>query len=134
MDGRAYLDVARDLAAGSTEAHWRTAAGRVYYAVLHEGLTALLRWGFTIPPRENLHAFVRLGFVFAIDPDLKTVGRALEYLSKLRNQADYQLANLGPFATGTRVAQALADAAIARLDQIDGDPTRRAAAIATIRP
>jgi hypothetical protein len=41
MDGRSFLDVATDLAAGPTEAHWRAAAGRAYYALFHEGLAAL---------------------------------------------------------------------------------------------
>ena len=41
MDGRALLDVARELAAGSSEAHWRSSVGRAYYALLHEVLGTL---------------------------------------------------------------------------------------------
>jgi hypothetical protein len=49
MNGRAWLDVARELAAGSDEAHWRSNVGRSYYALLHEALDLLRRWGFSLP-------------------------------------------------------------------------------------
>ena len=99
MDGRAFLEVARELASGATEAHWRTAAGRAYYALLLEGRARLQRWGFVATPRESMHTFVRLKFLYAGDPDLKRVGRALDRLSQLRNEADYQPASPGSFAT-----------------------------------
>jgi uncharacterized protein (UPF0332 family) len=136
MDGRAFLDVARDLAAGPTEAHWRSAVSRAYYALFHEALSALLRWGFTVPSHQNVHASVRLRFTCSTDPDVKKIGDALDDLVKLRNRADYQLVPLSPFTTTTRAVQALADArdAIALLDRIDGAARRRAAAIAAIRP
>jgi hypothetical protein len=78
MDGRAFLVVASELAQGPTEAHWRAAAGRAYYALMLEGRDALQRWGFPIPPRDQVHAFVRLRFIFATDVDFKEVGYALE--------------------------------------------------------
>jgi hypothetical protein len=136
MDGRAFLEVARELASGATEAHWRTAAGRAYYALMLEGRASLQRWGFVATPRENVHTFVRLRFLYAGDPDLKQVGWALDRLSQLRNEADYRPTSSGSFATATQTNLAISDAddAIARLDQIDGDATRRAAAIASIRP
>jgi uncharacterized protein (UPF0332 family) len=136
MDGRAFLDVARDLAAGPTEAHRRSAASRAYYALFHEALATLQRWGFTVPPHQNVHASVRLRFTYSGDPDVKKIGDALDDLVKLRNRADYQLVSPGLFTTTTRAVQAVADArdAIALLDQVDGDARRRAAAIASIRP
>jgi hypothetical protein len=136
MDGRGFLPVARDLAAGPTEAYWRAAAGRAYYALFHECLSALRRWGFAVPRRDNAHALVRLRFAYATDPDLKAIGDALDDLVKLRNQADYRLEFPGSFRAPGATKQAIDDAraAIALLDQIDGDPRRRAAAIASIRP
>jgi hypothetical protein len=135
MDGRAFLQSARHLLTAPTEANRRAAAGRAYYALLHEGRAALERWGFPLPPNESLHRFVRLRFVYAADADLRQVGDALDRLGQLRNQADYQLANPGPFASDARAAQAvaLAQAQVDRLDQIEADPVRRAAAIAAIR-
>jgi hypothetical protein len=135
MQGRAFLDIAQELANGATEAHWRTAAGRAYYALMLEGRDALLRWSFTIPPRDNVHTFVRLRFTFAGNPDLKHIGYDLDDLSRLRNQADYRLATVGVFALPNTAFDAVdqARAALALLDQVDGDPSRRAAAIAAIQ-
>ncbi len=89
MDGRSLLDIGRELAAGSTEAHWRSSVGRTYYALLHEVLGALGRWGFALPPRDKVHTFARLKFVYATDPDLKRIGLTLESLGRLRTAADY---------------------------------------------
>jgi hypothetical protein len=135
MQGRAFLDIAQELANGATEGHWRTAVGRAYYALMLEGRDALLRWSFTIPPRENVHTFVRLRFTFAGDPYLKRIGYDLDDLSRLRNQADYRLATAGVFALPNTASNAVdqARAAVTLLDQIDGDPSRRAAAIAAIQ-
>src|SRR5437899_12670360 len=92
MNGRDYLTVARELAAGPTEAHWRTAAGRAYYALMIECRDALRRWGFVPAARDNVHTFVRLRLTFAAYPDLKKIGDALDRLVQWRNYADYQLA------------------------------------------
>ena len=78
MDGRALIEVSRELAAGSTKAHWRSSVGRAYYALLHEVLAALRRWGFAPPPRDKVHTFARLKFVYATDPDLKRIGLTFE--------------------------------------------------------
>jgi hypothetical protein len=136
MDGRALLGVARELAAGSSEAHWRSSVGRVYYALLHEVLDTLRRWGFSLPPRDKVHIFARLKLVSATDPDLKRIGLTLEALGRLRNVADYQLSLSGPFVSARIAVSALADAnaAVALLDAIAANPARRAAAAGTIPP
>src|SRR5262249_50350360 len=130
MDGRAFLGVARELALGRTEAHWRAAVGRGYYALILEGGDLLPHWGFTPPPRQNVHTFVRLQFLYASSRDLKLVGDTLDRLARWRNQADYVLASGGPFGTDRWATQAVAFSsdAITLLDQIDADPARRAAA------
>jgi hypothetical protein len=93
------------------------------------------RWGIPLPPRADIHSFVRLRFVYAAQPDVKQVGLDLEDLGRLRTQADYQLAVPGPFSTAARATQAVtsAETAIARLDAIEADSARRAAAIAALR-
>jgi uncharacterized membrane-anchored protein len=135
MDGRAFLAVAQRLAQEATEADWRSAAGRAYYALLQEGRSALERWGFSIPPRDWLHAFVRLRFVGAAHPDCQGMGRSLDELSILRNQADYRLSTPGRFANPRAAQQAVqkARAAITLLDAIEGDAARRTAAVAAVR-
>ena len=136
MDGRAFLDVARDLAAGTGEPHWRSSVGRSYYAMLHEVLGALKCWGFMVPARDKVHSFVRLKLIYATDPDLKRIGLTLEALGRLRNAADYQLSPPGPFGSARIALTALADAeaAILSLDALDADPRRRKLAVGSIPP
>src|SRR5262245_25626528 len=135
MDGRAFLESARALLAIPSEANRRSAAGRGYYALLHEGRAALDRWGFPLPPRESIHSFVRLRFIYATSPDGKQIGDALDYLSRLRTEADYRLAHPGSFARDQEALQAvtLAERTIALLDTIEADPARRAVLVAAIR-
>jgi hypothetical protein len=135
MDGREFLQSARDLLAVPCERNWRSAAGRAYYALLHEGQTTLQRWGFPKLAQENLHVFVRRRFVFTPHPDLQAVGRALDRLSHLRNQGDYQLSTSGPFAGAPDATNAVAMAAsmVALLDAINADPVRSAAVVAALR-
>jgi hypothetical protein len=135
MFGRAFLGSARDLLATPSEANWRSAAGRAYYALVHEGRAALDRWGFPLPPRESIHHYVRLCFNFASHPDLVSIGRTLDRLSVLRNEADYRLAVPGSFASDSLASQAVdaAEVAIDLLDQVEADPARRAAAVAAVR-
>jgi hypothetical protein len=131
MDGRAFLDVARELAAGSSEPHWRSSVGRAYYALLHEVLGTLRRWGFSLPPRDKVHTFARLKPVYATDPDLKRIGLTLEALGRLRNAADCHLSTSGPFLSAKITAPALADseAALLLVDAIEADPVCRQAAV-----
>ena len=136
MNGRLFLEPARDLVGGPTEAHRRAAAGRAYYAAFQEAHVALRRWGVTIPARENIHAAVRLRFLYAGDPDANTIGRWLDELVQLRNQADYKLASPGDFrdAKPARDAINLASDLIDLLDAIEAVPIRRAEVVAMIRP
>jgi len=135
MPGKGFLDVARDLAAGLTEYHRRAAVVNAYYALVLECRDALSRWGFVMPRRDNMHAWVRLRFTYAGDADLKFIGYALDKLVKDRNEASYDLRSTA-FGSPAVAQDAIRDAttALALLDQIDGDPVRRAAAIAAIRP
>jgi len=135
MDGRAFLQSARALLAAPSEANWRSAVGRAYYALLHEARAALERWGFPGPAHGNVHTFVKPRFVFSSQPDAKNVGIILDRLSAWRNQADYRLAASASFASDAlaRQALALAESAIDLLDQIEADPARRTAAVAAVR-
>lgn len=96
---------------------------------------ALDRWGFSLPPRQDIHPFVRLHFSYANQPDMRRVGDALDKLVRWRNEADYRLETAGRFANDTDATEAirLAQDAINLLDQVEADPARRAAAVAAIR-
>lgn len=135
MQGRAFLEAAKHALSAGSEAGWRTAAGRSYYALMSEGRSLLQNWGFAPKPRDSVHSFVRLRLLYAADQTLKDVGRELDNLSQLRNEADYRLDRPGSFSSAVPAHTAVqqAEQAVLRLDQIDADPARRAAAIADIR-
>ncbi|CAN5607087.1 hypothetical protein BH23PLA1_BH23PLA1_30690 [soil metagenome] len=134
MDGRSFLEVARELASGATEAHWRATAGRAYYALLLEARDLLDRWGLPRASRDRAHHLARLRLIYSGDTDLRQAGYVCEQLGLLRNRADYDLSAHRDFQSAAQAirAAAQAEAAIRQLDQIDADPARRAAAIASI--
>lgn len=136
MNGRSFLDVANEVVAGTTEAHWRAAIVQAYYALMLEARDALIRWGFGLPPHQNVHSFVRLKFTFAGDSDFKAIGDALDRLVRLRNRASYDLSPSPYFASATTALLSIRKAtnALAMLDVIENDAIRRTAAIASIRP
>jgi len=132
--GRDFLDVARLVVTGGAEPYWRSTAVDAYYAMLLECRDTLVRWGFPQPRRDTVHAWVRLRFAYANNPDLRHIGDVIDRLVRLRNQASYHLQPSREFASPTRAQDAILESttALALLDQIDGDPTRRAAAIAAV--
>ena len=135
MDGRAFLQLARELVRGRTEAHWRAAAGRAYYALMLECRSALQRWGFTVPGGPGTHGFVRLRYNAAGLPDLRTISYTLEDLVRLRNFADYEIPHSRAF-TNDQIARNViqqATDALALLDAIEADPARRTAAITAVQ-
>jgi hypothetical protein len=135
MQGREYLELAREVFQGRTEKHWRGAAGRAYYALFLEGREALARWGFVPARHESAHHFVRVHFSYPSDADLKQIGQLLDRLGRLRSQADYVLSALPDFQSDTAARQAIdrADVAIKLLDAIEADPARVTAAVNAIK-
>jgi hypothetical protein len=95
----------------------------------------LSQWGFIIPRRVQIHTHVRFRFTIPANNDLRFVGNFLDPLGTLRNRADYETSAPGVFANHRPARFAVADAqgAIDRLDAINADPARVAAAVAAIR-
>jgi hypothetical protein len=128
--------VGRDVVAGMTEPHWRASVIHAYYALILECRDALHRWGIAIPPRQNVHSFVRLHFLYAASADLNALGQALDKWCRFRNQANYDLSALPKFTSDAFAHDAIQEsaAALALLDAMESDPARRAAAIAAFPP
>jgi hypothetical protein len=136
MQGREFLELAREQLAGGLPRHHRGAMIHAYYALLLECWEAMNRWGLPPLTRLQVHAQVRLRLVYATDSDLQRLGAVLEDLGKHRNRANYDLSDDLLFAVPRFAHDNVqrAETALALLDAIDADPARRAAAIASIRP
>lgn len=135
MDGRAFLQVAKEVLRGRTEAHWRSAAGRAYYALMLECRVALQRWGFQVPHGPGVHNFVRLRFSRTGDADLQAISDDLDWMCRVRNYADYELPTSPSFNNIAKAGETVARAtnALTLLDAIEADLTRRDAAVAAIQ-
>lgn len=136
MRGRAFLDAARLLSAGSSEPCWRVACVEAYYALMLECREMLFRWGFSLSSRDTVHSWVRFRFLYSTDAALRNLGITIENLAKLRNRAQYDLGAYPEFGSPARAGQAIQQVvnALAFLDAVEGDPVRQAAARAAIRP
>jgi len=136
MRGREFLDLARELVAGSRPYHWRGAIIHAYYGILLECRDIMTAWGLPALSRHQVHAAIRLRLMYASNPDLKKIGKDLEMLVQHRNWANYDLQARPLFATAKAANDdvIIAAGALALLDAINADPARRAAAIASIRP
>src|SRR5262245_7223127 len=134
MVGRDFLEVARRLVSGPTEADRRSSVSRSYYSLFIECRDALLRWGFNFPQRDS-HREVQRRFTFPKHPDLNRIADVLSQLVSHRNSADYGMtgARHGFDAAAAADAEAKARSALSVLDALDADPARRAAAVAAIR-
>jgi hypothetical protein len=135
MDGRAFLVSAQHLLTMPHEANWRSAASRLYLALLHEAHTALARWGFLQPGQEDIHTFVLARFNSVPNMDLLRVADGLKRLKTFADDADFALTSAGLFADAVEVSQflLLAQLIIDLLDQDDNNPIRRTAAITDLR-
>lgn len=134
MRGREFLDTANRLSAMTAEPDWRSAMSRAYYALLLECRDALNRWGFSIPPRAS-HRDVYHYLQFPRNADSNQIARTFQNLSGKRNRADYDLSPHTMFTKSTDAIAVIKDArdAVALLDAIEADATRKAQAIADIR-
>jgi uncharacterized protein (UPF0332 family) len=123
MNERDFLAVAKLLAGESTEAAWRSAVSRAYYAAFHVARSLLEELGFTVPRADKAHDFLYVRLNNCGDPQVGPAGRQLKQLRDDRNQCDYNLRRLIPqhFASSQiRVAELI----IQTLDAARLEPTR----------
>lgn len=89
MDFRSYLPLADTLAKGTTEAEWRSACSRGYYAAFHVARQLLLALGFRVPQADRAHGYLWLRLSNAGVIEVKKAGSLLNDLRRERNRADY---------------------------------------------
>lgn len=80
MNGREFLGLAQTLATATTEAAWRSAASRSYYAAFHVARQLLEGLGFTVPPDEKAHAYLWMRLSNSGNPSTKQAGGHLQGL------------------------------------------------------
>jgi uncharacterized protein (UPF0332 family) len=91
MTGTDFLPLANRLAASPSEAEWRTAIGRTYYAAFHVARHLLEELGFRVPKADRAHAYLSMRLNNCGDAPMQQAAADLHSLRSLRNQADYDL-------------------------------------------
>jgi uncharacterized protein (UPF0332 family) len=91
MTGRDFLAVAKQLAAGGTEAEWRSAISRAYYAAFHVARELLEDLRFAVPHADRAHAYLSRRLANCGEVQMQRAGTDLNALRGVRNQADYDL-------------------------------------------
>ena len=91
MSPHEFLILARELQAAPSEAHWRTAVSRAYYAAFHTARQLLRTWGFQIGTADQAHAGITRRLAASKRADLEKASRELSELRSKRNVADYDL-------------------------------------------
>lgn len=123
MNSRDFLVVARALAVGNTEAAWRSAVSRAYYAAFHVACELMEALGFRVPQSDRAHAYLSYRLGNCGQAQVQSVGQDLETLRRNRNWADYDLQRPLSQAMGqSRVS--MAEQVIQFLDTAIVEPTR----------
>ncbi len=123
MNWRDFLSLATRLAAGTSEAEWRTAISRAYYAAFHVARRLFANLNFTVPRADRAHQYLVFRLSNCGESAVEQAGRNLETLRRLRNRADYDEA---PAVTQPQAAAAvqLAEGIIQTLDAARQEPAR----------
>lgn len=123
MDFRDFLSLANTLAKGTTEAEWRSACSRGYYAAFHVARQLLLDLGFQVPQADRAHGYLWLRLSNAGVAEVMKAGSLLNDLRRERNRADYddrRITTQGMADQSVRFAEEVIQA----LDAAAVEPTR----------
>lgn len=123
MNWRDFLLLASRLAAEASEADWRTAVSRAYYAAFHVARRLFADLQFIVPRADQAHQYLVFRLSNSGEAAAEQAGRDLETLRRLRNRADYDEA---PALTQPQASAAvqLAAGIIQGLDAARQDPAR----------
>ncbi len=91
ITGEEFLVLAETWIIAGTEAEWRSAVSRAYYAVFHTGRHLLRSLGFQVPRGDRAHAYLWLRLSNCGEPDVQLAGSDLRTLRQDRNRADYDV-------------------------------------------
>jgi uncharacterized protein (UPF0332 family) len=91
VTGRDFLAVATQLAAGNTEAEWRSAISRAYYAAFHAARELLEGLRFAVPRADRAHIYLSRRLANCGHAKTQEAGADLNALRGDTNQADYDL-------------------------------------------
>lgn len=123
MDFRDYLTLANNLLNEPSEAAWRSAVSRAYYAAFHVAGQLLEDLNFRIPQADRAHAYLWMRHTNSGSTDVNDAGWDLKDLRRERNRADYegwrQVSHIDAM-NYTRMAEAT----IRILDNARQEPTR----------
>lgn len=117
------LDLAQALANGASEAEWRGAVSRAYYAAFHAGRRLLRDLNFRVPRAGVAHAYVWMRLSNCGEAAIELAGDRLNYLQGLRNEADYDL-HLRVDQSGAQTSVQTARAVLQALAAGHVEPTR----------
>jgi uncharacterized protein (UPF0332 family) len=123
MNWRDFLPLAARLAAGASEADWRTAVSRAYYAAFHVARRLLTDLNFTVPRADRAHQYLVFRLSNSGEAAVEQAGRDLETLRRLRNRADYDEAPALTQPQATAAVQ-VAEDIIQVLDDARQEPAR----------
>jgi uncharacterized protein (UPF0332 family) len=123
MNGREFLPLAVQLAGGTTEAEWRSAASRAYYAAFHVARRLLSDLQFTVPRADRAHQYLIFRLCNSSEGTVQQAGRDLETLRRLRNRADYDETPALPQPQAVAAVQ-IAEMVVRVLDDSRQEPTR----------
>lgn len=107
MNGRDFLATARHLAGHGTEADWRSAVSRAYYATFHAARDLLDLLRFRTPRADRAHNYLYVRLNNSGEPAVVQAANLLHDLRTRRNRADY---DMRAAITGGDATDAIADA------------------------
>jgi len=123
MKGRDFLTLANTLASGTTEAEWRSAVSRAYYAAFHVARELFESLGFQVPRSERAHNYLTIRLQNCGVAQVQSAGRNLDQLRGDRNFADYEVRK--PFWHKNSAAQVQSAVLVIQiLDAAKNEPTR----------
>jgi uncharacterized protein (UPF0332 family) len=123
MNWRDFLVLAARLASGATEADWRTAVSRAYYAAFHVARRLFSDLSFVVPRADRAHQYCVFRLSNSGETPVEQAGRDLDTLRRLRNRSDYDDAPPLTQAQALAAVQ-LAEDVVKQLDAARQEPTR----------